>query len=589
MRNKNSYNHDFVVLNGKCLSKYRLFEDSIRNSNKITKDFDRARIGFYYLVLELLFGITQKEDVDNCVTDTTFRKIVLDDNNPDLGVDAIYIDDEKKEIYFFNFKYHETLSTSSTTKPESEYHAADRFFYFLHEPSGLDEHGDDPSVGSHTLTKLKEINSLIGTNDYEYFFYFVSNDLTKLENSNIPYRKLRQEYSWLNFRDFNLADLSEIIVSSAANNNADIIVRSDTYLVHRSSSSSSSSYVMELPLLELVRLTSRDDILRERNYESLTPEELTSLDEETIDGDLLFDNVREYLGHTTFNKKIIETLEYDPDKFFLFNNGITITADRIQAVQSGPSNTKISLTDFQVVNGGQTLKTVYKYKDSPSYKRENLIRATVIVRIFETGLEEGLVNKISEYTNSQNAISAIDLRSVDSKQLRIEEALKDKNINYIRKRGHISDGGKTLKMEKLGQVLFAYHGYPERSGNKKRDIFSKFYDKIFPDTHELLPLCIQLSEEYFTALNYYRQSKSREDNPLDYFESKIYFIIYIRRFLNQKSVEECVELFEKVLANFEEDVELVASRKILKPAFKTKINEMINTEGGKIEKLIALN
>lgn len=73
---------------------------------------------------------------------------------------------------------------------------------------------------------------------------------------------------------------------------------------------------------------------------------------------------------------------------------------------------KIELTNYQIVNGGQTLRTIYSFKDSEKDKVNNLAKASVLIRLFKTGMEDGLVNKVAEFTNSQNQISGRDLKAV---------------------------------------------------------------------------------------------------------------------------------------------------------------------------------
>lgn len=69
-------------------------QKSLDNKNK-------ARIGFYYLVFDLLYNMNQVEEVNTCITDQTFSNIMRQQDNKDLGIDAVYIDEENKEVNFF--------------------------------------------------------------------------------------------------------------------------------------------------------------------------------------------------------------------------------------------------------------------------------------------------------------------------------------------------------------------------------------------------------------------------------------------------------------------------------------------------------
>ena len=65
----------------------------------------------------------------------------------------------------------------------------------------------------------------------------------------------------------------------------------------------------------------------------------------------------------------------------------------------------------------------------------NLNETYVLLRFFKISEEEKLKNRIAEYTNSQNAISSADLKSVDAIQIQIEKYFKEEKILYARKAG----------------------------------------------------------------------------------------------------------------------------------------------------------
>src|SRR5699024_5418239 len=164
-----------------------------------------------------------------------------------------------------------------------------------------------------------------------------------------------------------------------------------------------------------------------------------------------------------------------PTKFFMFNNGITMTSEEIYAKENRVhKELDIKLSNYQIVNGGQTLRTLYKFSEKHS-DLTNLFEGSVLLRLFETGEDRELTNKIAEYTNSQNAISSIDLKSMDPLQIKIEKFLSNHNILYVRKVGDVGERERKydqrISMEKLGQLLYALYGYPDRSSNQKKRIF----------------------------------------------------------------------------------------------------------------------
>ncbi|WP_434138603.1 AIPR family protein [Photobacterium leiognathi] len=133
-----------------------------------------------------------------------------------------------------------------------------------------------------------------------------------------------------------------------------------------------------------------------------------------------------------------DSLKNSPSNFFMFNNGVTVCAGNIVSKTiNGKKKQKIDLKDIQILNGGQTLRTIHHFNSiSSDNMEEYLSEAEVLVRFF-VAENDDYKNKIAEYTNSQNAISSIDLKSLSSEQILIEQYLDINNIIYARKSGDI--------------------------------------------------------------------------------------------------------------------------------------------------------
>lgn len=67
------------------------------------------------------------------------------------------------------------------------------------------------------------------------------------------------------------------------------------------------------------------------------------------------DNVRDSQGHSAVNLEILSTLKEHPDRFVLYNNGITIVCQDVQQ-----KNGKYILENPQIVNGCQTCNMIYQ-------------------------------------------------------------------------------------------------------------------------------------------------------------------------------------------------------------------------------------
>jgi hypothetical protein len=128
---------------------------------------------------------------------------------------------------------------------------------------------------------------------------------------------------------------------------------------------------------------------------------------------LLEKNVRSFLQFkNTSNAGMRKTLTKDPEKFIAFNNGLTITASNkeIETIK-GKIYIK-SLSDFQIVNGGQTTASIYfSQKDGIDVSKVKVMaKINVAKNVSEEDLNE-LISSISEFSNSQSKVTTVDLRS----------------------------------------------------------------------------------------------------------------------------------------------------------------------------------
>jgi hypothetical protein len=120
-------------------------------------------------------------------------------------------------------------------------------------------------------------------------------------------------------------------------------------------------------------------------------------------------NVRSFLqARGKVNRGIRDTLLEDPEHFFAFNNGISVTVEKIGygKREDGTQGIK-SLTGLQIVNGGQTTASIHraKHRDKADLSK---IRVQGKITIVQSGNVEALVSNISRWSNSQNAVSAVD-------------------------------------------------------------------------------------------------------------------------------------------------------------------------------------
>lgn len=126
---------------------------------------------------------------------------------------------------------------------------------------------------------------------------------------------------------------------------------------------------------------------------------------------LLEANVRSFLTtRGKVNKMIRDTIMKEPEKFFAFNNGITVTASDIRLNHIDGKTEIESITSMQIVNGGQTTASLYftKAKDKTSLEG---IDVPMKIIVLPSKMAEDLIPRISRSSNTQNKVSEADFFS----------------------------------------------------------------------------------------------------------------------------------------------------------------------------------
>ena len=197
---------------------------------------------------------------------------------------------------------------------------------------------------------------------------------------------------------------------------------------------------------------------------------------------LLQRNIRRYLGlrENRVNSAIYDTLRSDnADKFYFHNNGLTIACDRFDYNAFQQSDHMVRLANLQVINGGQTCRTIYEaLRDMAP---EAIPQAYVMVRIYQTAGEEAdFVQNITYATNSQNPVDLRDLRSNDVFQKNLEIGLKDLGWQYKRQRDESVTGSQTLTSAMVAEaVLSVWREQPHHARFLRRELFGRLYETIF--------------------------------------------------------------------------------------------------------------
>ncbi len=156
-------------------------------------------------------------------------------------------------------------------------------------------------------------------------------------------------------------------------------------------------------------------------------------------------NIRQWMQFkTSVNKGIRETLQNVPDKFFYYNNGITIVVSNFEEI----GNNSILLHAPQIVNGAQTSNSILDRA-----KRTHNLDGSITVTIIRADDEEDQ-NNITKYRNSQNSVRGKDLVSLMDFHKSIKSQLQNSGYFYEIQAGSFDSKTKSQQTEFKGDVIY---------------------------------------------------------------------------------------------------------------------------------------
>ena len=134
-------------------------------------------------------------------------------------------------------------------------------------------------------------------------------------------------------------------------------------------------------------------------------------------------NVRAFLGtggSKSVNSGIRRTINTDPTKFFIYNNGISVTAADVEVISVDGELLITKIIDMQIINGGQTTASLAEAvlkKTNIDLEGIYVPMKLTVIEDRETENDDGvrfydeMVQAIAKYANSQNKVTAADLFS----------------------------------------------------------------------------------------------------------------------------------------------------------------------------------
>ncbi|MCK0093738.1 AIPR family protein [Rhodococcus sp. F64268] len=192
---------------------------------------------------------------------------------------------------------------------------------------------------------------------------------------------------------------------------------------------------------------------------------------------ILSKNVRVALSDSEVNDGLLKTLTTEPDKFWYFNNGITVLCERIDKSAAGGTDRRIGVfraTNASIVNGAQTASVLHKFKQQGG----ELSSVQVMARFISlNGAEETFSSEVTRATNTQNRIGGRDFVALDPQQKRIKDEFSVAGYTYTYRTGEESPSPESGCDLTQATVALACAHSPQLATQAKREI-SRLWDDI---------------------------------------------------------------------------------------------------------------
>jgi hypothetical protein len=402
-----------------------------RSYRPIESDLDKVNQArakaFIHLFLKVQFGILDFEE----------RHAHITDGPNDGGIDAYYIDEDNKTIYFVQSKFRTTGSNfDGKTLDLEELLKMD-----------VDRITKGTTADEHGVKYNSKIQALIGriqeleTPRYEFRIILLAN-LKPISSSRL--RKLVGDFRCEIFDHSRCyEELIFPVVTGTHYKASDLLINMDLSNKPHSQSRirypvAAGSLECEITVLFVPTIEIAEILYKYRNS-------------------ILRFNPRSYLGLSgnLVNAEIRKTIvEGNGNEFSLFNNGITMLSDetRFSERTGRQYQGQLLVKNPQIINGGQTAYTLSMiYEDTLDNKlgqdvfdsKEVLLRVITFVDAedMDDDARLELIEAISKATNQQTVVTEADRRSNDKVQITLQNRIyREFGYFYERKKGEFYDG-----------------------------------------------------------------------------------------------------------------------------------------------------
>ena len=227
---------------------------------------------------------------------------------------------------------------------------------------------------------------------------------------------------------------------------------------------------------------------------------------------LLDSNLRFFVSSKKIDPKIVNTIQNEPNNFVYYNNGIIVTCDDYQI-----SGNNIKLTNFSIVNGGQTTNLIGRTTFDIDFP--------VICKVIKNKYAdiEGRVeflSKVAEASNTQKPINAKDLIANRKEQRLLKLQFERAGIFLRVKRGEKIDKSvyksnwQNASNDEIAQFIYSMvYQCPGASKNSKSKLLETehIYKIIFESSY---------TDDFFISIQHLKVAYSEWLKRLRKTESK---------------------------------------------------------------------
>lgn len=466
---------------------YNDINDELTDIKDINK-YTNISQAFGHFILKMLFGLTDEEALDCCT-----------DGSDDNGIDAIYIESDKK-VHFFQFKFPSKVKNINKGVSDEE-----------------------------VLKLCNGVQSFVSTD--EIFNKVSWNDLLKDK---------RQE-----FLDADICDLKLWVVrysNQDLSNSSDVIINNymDKYY-KETGNSIEFEKILAMECMNLYESRAKNiwpDFVLPYS-KTLTPftDEKASISSAYVSLKSIYDtfysiqdtvfegNVRFLSPNSKINDGIRETILTSPENFHLLNNGITIVCKGCSDINA---KSYFNVKCGSIINGAQTVGTIINTLFSlTEEQRKQYDKSFVFVKIISFSNDNSLINDMVYTLNTQNQmknsytiandIIVKKLQEKINKETEYFLEIKNNEFNYCKNnmRGFNKLSKNKIDIESFIQAYTTFYdiaGMGALSKNNKASLFTnENIQKIINElTFEkaLLPY-----NTYLELMNIIKEYRAFRKNP----------------------------------------------------------------------------